>query len=162
MSLVSARDVAHLRARHLDDSLALQEHLDGVRTLLDVGSGGGFPGIPLAIANPQIEVTLVERNQKKSSFLQHVVMAMELANANVINSDIRDARDALIAFDVITARAVANPQQIWAWCRDLLSENGRILLQMASPIEDVLTDGIGESHRSSGIGWINVVRRAVS
>ncbi len=162
MSLVSARDVAHLRARHLDDSLALQEHLGGAGTLLDVGSGGGFPGIPLAIANPEIEVTLVERNQRKSSFLQHVVMALELVNVDVINSDIRDARDTLSTFDVITARAVTTPDQIWAWCRGLLSENGRVLLQMASPIKEVLNDGIGESHRSSGIGWINVVRRAVS
>lgn len=157
--MVSVRDLEHLRSRHLDDSLALQEHLTGSHSLLDVGSGAGFPGIPLAVSNPDVGTTLIERNHKKCSFLRHVVMTLKLTNVEVLNADVRDIGDELNPFDAISARAVASPDQIWAWCRDLLSEDGRLLLQTAMSYEGDLEDAVVESHRSSGIGWINVIRR---
>lgn len=157
--MVSVRDLGHLRSRHLDDSLALLEHLGCADSLLDVGSGGGFPGIPLALANPDVSTTLVERNQKKCSFLRHVVMTLKLGNVDVINADVRDIGKELNPFDAISARAVASPDQVWAWCRGLLSENGRLLLQTTEVFEKALPNAVIESHRSNGIGWINVVRR---
>ena len=138
--------------------MALLEHLCCARSLLDVGSGGGFPGIPLAISNPDIRTTLVERNHKKCSFLRHVVMTLKLGNVEVLNADVRDIGKQLKPFDAIAARAVASPNLIWDWCRDLLSEKGHLLLQSATSYEGDLPDAIVESHRSSGIGWINVVR----
>lgn len=162
MGLVSDRDLAHLRSRHLEDSLALQRHLGSAHSLLDIGSGGGFPGLPLAIANPQLKATLVDRNRRKCSFLRHVVMTLKLANVEVINADIRIVGASLDSFDVITARAVANPEQIWTWTRDLLAQKGRLLLQTSSSYEGTLADAAVESHLSAGIGWIGVVRRTVS
>ena len=131
-------------------------------SLLDIGSGGGFPGLPLAVANPKIKATLVERNHKKCSFLRHVVMTLNLNNVDVINADIRHIREALNRYDVITARAIGKPEQIWIWSRDQLTENGCLLLQTATPYEGNLNDATLESHRSAGIGWINVVRRTRS
>lgn len=160
--LVSSRDLEHLRSRHLDDSLALLEHLGCAQSLLDVGSGGGFPGLPLALANPDIKTTLVERNHKKCSFLRHVVMTLKLSHVHVINADIRDIAEELSQFDAISARAVASPDQIWTWCCGMLTERGRLLLQSATLYDGVLRDAVVESHRSSGIGWINVVRRSAS
>lgn len=160
--MVSDRDLAHLRSRHLDDSLALQAHMGCANSLLDIGSGGGFPGLPLAVANPKIRVTLVERNHKKCSFLRHVAMTLDLTNVHVINADIRNIGETLSVYDVITARAVAKPDQIWIWCRDLLSQDGCFLLQTAKSYEGDLHNADVESHRSSGIGWINVVRRTIS
>lgn len=142
--------------------MALQEHLGCARSLLDVGSGGGFPGIPLAVSNTDIRTTLVERNQKKCSFLRHVVMTLKLRNVDVVNADIRDIEEELNQFDVISARAVASPDQVWRWCRGMLAEHGRLLLQTASSYDGKLHDAIVESHLSSGVGWINVVQRNVS
>ena len=157
--MVSSRDLEHLRSRHLDDSLALQDYLGPAKSLLDVGSGGGFPGLPLAVANPDIRTTLVERSHKKCSFLRHAVMTLKLINVDVINADIRDIAEELSQFDAISARAVASPDQIWTWCCGMLTERGRLLLQSATSYDGALRDAIVESHRSSGIGWINVVRR---
>ncbi len=162
MGLVSDRDLANLHARHLDDSLALQAHLGSAYSLLDIGSGGGFPGLPLAVANPHISVTLVERNHKKCDFLRHVVMTLKLSNVDVITADIRNIGEALNSYDVITARAVAKPDQVWTWSRGLLNENGRLLLQTTTSYEENLNDATVESHRSAGIGWIIVVRRTAT
>lgn len=160
--MVSAHDLAHLRTRHLDDSLALQAHLGCASSLLDIGSGGGFPGLPLAIANPHVKVTLVERSRTKCSFLRHVVMTLGLRNVEVVTADMRDIGEDMDPFDVITARAVAQPDQIWNWCRDLLTPKGRLLLQATAPYDGVLQDAKLESHQSAGIGWINVVKRSAS
>ena len=143
----------------MDDSLALQSHVNGARSLLDVGSGGGFPGLPLALLNPQTEVTLIERNQRKCSFLRHVAMKLEMPNVQILDADLKDIKDELPLFDVITARAVSQPATVWAWCRDLLAADGSLLLQLAERLETIASDAALESQRSSGIGWIHIVRR---
>ena len=86
-------------------------------------------------------------------------MTLKLTNVEVLNADVRDIGNKLNPFDAISARAVASPDQIWAWCRDLLSEDGRLLIQTAMSYEGYLEHAVVESHRSSGIGWINVIRR---
>src|SRR4029077_13106559 len=64
----------------IDDSLALLEHLGAARTLVDVGSGAGLPGIPLKIARPELEVTLIEADQAKAAFLVHACATLQLEN----------------------------------------------------------------------------------
>ena len=92
-------------------------------------------------------------------------MTLKLSNVDVINADIREIGEELnpVRCD-ISARAVASPDQIWTWCNGMLSERGRLLLQTAtSYTTENLRDGaFVESHRSSGIGWINIVRRNAS
>ena len=159
--MVSDNDLSVLRARHLDDSFALIPYLEDVQTLLDIGSGGGFPGLPLAIDLAHLNVTLIERNLKKCAFLRHVTMSLGLANIRVVEGDVREKREQLGLFESITARAVSSPRKIWSWSRRLLEENGVLLLQTSEPIDEDLLDGASLTcHESSGIGWINCIRNS--
>lgn len=159
---MAAGDLAHLQKRHIEDSLALQEYVQDGKTLLDVGSGGGFPGIPLAIRNPQLSVSLLERNSRKCSFLRHASMTLALSNVEVIEADVRELLATRKSFDLITSRAVAKPAQIWSWCRKLLAVNGRLLLQSSRPVEDQLPQGRACSYKSTGIGWVHVVEAVLT
>ena len=80
-NLTAIRDPREMLVKHLLDSLAMHVHLDGIETLADLGTGPGLPGIPLAIARPQLQVTLVESNGKKARFLREAVRQLQLGNA---------------------------------------------------------------------------------
>ena len=82
-NLTAVRDVSQMVSHHLLDSLAILPDVGAYASLADVGSGGGLPGIPLAIARPEMMVVLIEANQKKSSFLQQAKIELNLANVHV-------------------------------------------------------------------------------
>jgi len=105
-NLTAIREEAKLVTHHLLDSLAVIPHLPAGR-LLDVGSGGGLPGIPVAIVQPERQVTLLDSNQKKGTFLRHAVIELELTNANVAVQRIEDHRPSA-AYDVLISRAFSN------------------------------------------------------
>ena len=104
-NLTAIRDPREMLVKHLLDSLAMHAHLDGIGNLADLGTGPGLPGIPLAIARPDLQVMLVESNGKKARFLREAVRQLKLGNANVAESRI-EAFDARGRFDAITARAL--------------------------------------------------------
>lgn len=111
--------------RHLLDSLAVAPHIDGER-LLDVGSGGGLPGIPLAITYPEKEFTLLDSNSKKTRFLVQAKGELGLANLNVVHSRIEDFRPER-PFDTILSRAFASLKDIITLTGHLLDEEGRVM-----------------------------------
>ena len=170
-NLVSPRDLDRLEKRHIEDSLALLAFLrspplpdvppqDGCRWhLVDVGAGAGFPGIPLAIACPDLRVTLVERSEVKGRFLRQAVIELGLANATVCVADANSIAPG--TFHAATARAVAPPPKAWPLCRRLLRPDGVAFLQTGRSLPPSLfPDGrivkatqVGESH-------ITAVRRA--
>ena len=113
-------------AKHLLDSLAMHAHLDGIGTLADLGTGPGLPGIPLAIARPAMQVTLVESNGKKARFLREAVRQLKLGNVAVAESRI-EAFDPPQRFDAITARALATLPLILQLGGHLLQPAGRLL-----------------------------------
>ena len=152
-NLVSRRDLDRLRDRHVLDSLSLLPWWRG--SLVDVGSGAGFPGIPLAVARPESPVTVVERSERKAHFLQHVVIELGLRNVEVIEADVGQpfasgSLDGRV-FDTVTARAVAPPAATWRLVRGLLAPAGVALLQSGQPLEATLFDG-GEIRHSEGTG----------
>lgn len=103
-NLTAVRDPLQMVTRHLLDSLAMQPHVaDG--TLADLGTGPGLPGIPLAIARPGLQVTLVESNGKKARFLREAVRHLGLGNARVAESR-AEALDEPGHYDQLTARAM--------------------------------------------------------
>ncbi|MHC9083493.1 16S rRNA (guanine(527)-N(7))-methyltransferase RsmG [Luteimonas sp. RIT-PG2_3] len=125
-NLTAIRDPQTMVARHLLDSLAMAPHVAGLATLADLGTGPGLPGIPLAIAFPGLQVTLVESNGKKARFLREAVRTLKLANASVAESR-AEALDRPGAFDAITARALATLGDIIAVGGHLPGPGGRLL-----------------------------------
>ena len=102
-NLTAVRDPAEMVGVHILDSLAVLPHLSG-RTLLDVGSGAGLPGIPLAIVRPNLEVTLLDSNQKKTSFQQQAAIELSLANVRAVNARVENWQPEE-RFDVVISRA---------------------------------------------------------
>lgn len=134
-NLTAVREPREMLTLHLLDSLAMHPHLAGVRTLADLGSGAGLPGIPLAIALPDLQVTLVESSGKKARFLREAVRQLTLANVRVAESRI-EALDEAAAFDAITARALAGMAQILRLGGHLLRADGRLLALKGTFPED--------------------------
>ena len=147
-SLVSRRDASRLETRHIADSLSLVPWVEGAR-LGDVGSGAGFPGIPLAIAGPHWQVTLVERSTRKARFLQQVLIELEIENAEVVEEDARQF-DPDRPFDTVTARAVAKPGVAWEIVRPLLRPQGCALLQSSSALAGLAFPG-GRIRRAEAV-----------
>ena len=125
-NLTAVRDPREMVGKHLLDALAMQPFVRGLSSLADLGTGPGLPGIPLAIATPGLQVTLVESNGKKARFLREAVRQLGLANASVAESRIEAFRPGT-TFDAITARALATLPAILALGGHLLGETGRLL-----------------------------------
>lgn len=109
-NLTAVRDPRAMVERHLLDSLSMHQHVADIAArgggLADLGTGAGLPGIPLAIAYPALQVTLVESAGKKARFMREAVRTLGLANARVVEGRI-EAVDSHGGFDAITARALA-------------------------------------------------------
>lgn len=124
-NLTAIRDPREMLSKHLLDSLSMWPHVrDG--KLADLGTGPGLPGIPLALARPGLQVTLVESNGKKTRFLREVVRQLGLANVRVLESR-AEAVDEPGAYDQITARAMDTLAGILAVGGHLLAPGGRLL-----------------------------------
>lgn len=111
--------------KHFIDSLISEKYVDFAgKTLLDVGSGAGFPGIPLAINHPDLTVTLLESNGKKVIFLNEVVKVLDLKNVNIVQSRSEEFKG---EFDFVTARAVKQLNILLEICSHLIKVNGYFL-----------------------------------
>ena len=124
-SLTALRDPTLAVSHHLLDSLAIMPYVNA-STLLDVGSGGGQPGIPLAIARPDLAVTLLDSNGKKTAFLQQAVIELELKNVRVATARVEEFRPATL-FAAITSRAFAELVDFVGLTRHLLASSGEWL-----------------------------------
>jgi 16S rRNA (guanine527-N7)-methyltransferase len=115
-NLTAVRDPAEMVTRHLLDSLVVLPHLEAAHVgaahgrdplrIIDVGTGAGLPGIPLAIANPSLQVTLLDSNGKKARFLRHVQRQLALRNVEVIEARV-EAHVPDTPFDAVISRAFA-------------------------------------------------------
>ncbi|MFT3763851.1 MAG: 16S rRNA (guanine(527)-N(7))-methyltransferase RsmG [Pseudoxanthomonas sp.] len=124
-NLTAIRDPRQMVTMHLLDSLAMHPFVDA-GTLADLGTGPGLPGIPLAIAKPKLQVTLVESNGKKARFLREAVRQLGLGNARVAESR-AEALHEPSAYDLLTARALATLAGIVEVGGHLLKPGGRLL-----------------------------------
>ena len=109
------------------DCLPLVEKIKTKEKILDLGSGGGFPGIVLAILRPDSEIHLLEKSQKKCYFLNKTKDVLKLENINVLKTTISQ-KNALEKYSVITARAFSSTKNILDLTKNNLKENGRYLL----------------------------------
>lgn len=133
--LISRNDRDRIWERHVLDALSLLPHVPDVGPFIDVGSGGGLPGIPVAILRPDLEVVLLEPARMKALFLSEMVSVLELANTRSVR-----ARAETLASDVsrrgtfqcATARAVGSLPQLWNWINPLLARDG-VFIAMKGP-----------------------------
>ena len=124
-NLTAVRDAARMVSHHLLDSLAAVPYFQG-GTVLDVGSGGGLPGIPLAIARPELQVTLIDSIAKKTAFLLQAKAELGLANLAVVTSRVEDFQPES-GFDEITSRAFSDLKEFVLLTRHLLKPGGHWL-----------------------------------
>jgi 16S rRNA (guanine527-N7)-methyltransferase len=127
-NLTAIRDPQRMVTHHLLDSLAALPHL-GLRPgtrVLDLGTGAGLPGLPLAIARPEALVTLVDASQKKASFVQQAVSELAVANATVLATRAEELPPAA-RYDVIITRAYSSLAAFAAAGRPVLAAGGRLV-----------------------------------
>lgn len=121
-NLTAVREPGQMVPHHLLDSLAVAPHLSG-RSLADVGSGAGLPGIPLALARPDMAVTLIESSHKKAAFLKQAAIELALDNVEVVNARV-EAWEAPRRFDVVISRAFSDLPEFVALAGRLCAEGG--------------------------------------
>ena len=129
MNLVGSLEREALET-HLADALAAAPHLAAGARVVDLGSGAGLPGIPLAVARPDVAFTLVEIRERRVHFLRHVVRVLEL-ETRVERVRLEDPPDQ--AFDVATLRAVAPPAVALASARPWVADQGEIWIWTREP-----------------------------
>jgi len=137
-NLTAIRDPREMLVKHLLDSLAMHPHVERGR-LADLGTGPGLPGIPLAIAKPELQVALVESNGKKARFLREAVRQLQLGNARVLESRAEEV-DEPGAFDLITARALDRLAGILAVGGHLLAAEGQLLAMKGPRVDEEVAE----------------------
>ncbi len=121
-NLTAIRDPESMVIRHLLDSLAILPWVKGHR-VLDVGSGAGLPGIPLALARPELHVVLLDSNGKKIRFLQEVKRVLLLENIDIVQTRVESYHQAQ-RFDTVTSRAFSSLEQMIHWTQHLIAVDG--------------------------------------
>jgi 16S rRNA (guanine527-N7)-methyltransferase len=154
INLISAQDAARLRQRHIEDSLQLLPLLPpGQGPLLDIGSGGGFPGLVLAAAEPERTVHLVESDRRKAAFLATAAARLGLAQVRVHAARAEDL--ALSGMAVLTARAFAPLARILPFAAQFLAPDGIAILPKGRTADAELAAAIAD-------GWTLRVERFIS
>ncbi|MET0534477.1 MAG: 16S rRNA (guanine(527)-N(7))-methyltransferase RsmG [Steroidobacter sp.] len=125
MNLTAIRERSAQITKHLLDSLSIQPFLQGER-VLDVGTGAGFPGLPLAIVNPERSFTLLDSTAKKLKFVDHIAASLELPNVQTVHTRAENFRPSQ-RFDIVVSRAVGPIEQFVKWAGHLCVGGGRLL-----------------------------------
>jgi 16S rRNA (guanine527-N7)-methyltransferase len=143
-NLTAVRDPIDMVSKHLLDSLSVLPFIGGGR-VVDVGSGAGLPGIPLALSLPETHFVLIDSNGKKTRFLNQARMVLNLDNIEVVNQRVEDyspkSDDIEIYFDTIIARAYAKSQDILKSTAHLQQQGTRILVMQGKLDETVELPG---------------------
>ncbi len=125
INLTAIRDVNEMVTGHVLDSLAVRPQLKGPR-VIDIGTGAGFPGLPLAIVESDHHFTLLDSNGKKISFVRHMIGELGLSNAEAVKARAEDYAPGN-RFDTVIARALATVPRLVALSSDLVGEDGQLL-----------------------------------
>ena len=134
--LVSRRDEGKIIQRHIVESLAVPTAVSfDFENILDLGTGAGFPGVPLAILYPDKQFTLLDSKRKKILFLRRVQKALRLENVHILQSRIEDL-EPTTGFDAVLARAVADLRTLWDWARPHVAPSGVMLAMKGGDLTD--------------------------
>jgi 16S rRNA (guanine527-N7)-methyltransferase len=145
MNLTGITEYEEVVQKHFVDSLALCKAIDvnGVNTLIDIGTGAGFPGIPLKIAYPHLKVTLLDSLQKRIKFLNEVVTQLGLKGVETIHGRAEDfAKPSMKreSYDVCVSRAVANLSSLSEYCLPYVNQNGYFIPYKSGKVDEELLE----------------------
>jgi 16S rRNA (guanine527-N7)-methyltransferase len=161
-NLTAVRDPEQMVPRHLLDSLSVLPYLQGPR-VLDIGTGAGLPGIPLALARPDLEFTLLDSNAKKTRFATQALHELGLKNVAVVQERVEKFHPAE-KFDTLIARAFASIPDMLAASRHLCAPHGRFLVMKGVfPQEELaaVTDGYRAEVKALTIPGLDAERHMV-
>ena len=149
-NVIGTRDPTKIVAEHLTDSLSclLIRTLWSSRSVIDVGTGGGLPGVPLAVSRPDLRVTLLEATERKVRFLDYTRKRLQLRNLDLIQGRVEDeGRKALYreTFDLAVARALAELPVVVEYCAPLVQVGGEIVAMKGRLTEEELSRGVAAS-----------------
>ena len=135
VNLTSITSFEGILTLHMLDSLTVAAHLGEGRRVIDVGTGGGFPGIALAVAFPQREFTLIDGTQKKVRFVAESIAALDIRNAQAVAAR-AESYSGEKNFDVVVVRAMGNLAEVVHNTKGLLAPNGRLLAMKGRAPDD--------------------------
>ena len=146
MNLTAITEFDEVVEKHFLDSVSLTQQLDLHQPLkvLDLGTGAGFPGIPLKIVFPELEITLMDSLNKRVLFLQDVISSLKLENIEAVHGRAEEAarnKKYRESFDLCVSRAVANISTLSEYCLPFVKIGGSFISYKSSTIEDELEDG---------------------
>ena len=139
INLTAIIEVEEIILKHFIDSLTINKYIGENKTLVDVGTGAGFPGIPLKIYRPDLKVTLVDSLNKRINFLNEVISKLDLKDINTVHNRIEDfGKDKKYreSFDYVTARAVANLTTLSEYLIPISKVNGKCICMKGNDIEE--------------------------
>lgn len=145
VNLISRKDINNILERHILHSLTILKYVDifDNAICLDIGSGGGLPGIPIKIARPSIKLIMIDSIAKKTNITRQIVNKLALTNVNVINDRVENIAKNIIykkSIDFVIARAVARTDLILKWSIPLIKNNGKIVLLKGGDLSEEIAD----------------------
>ena len=153
-NLTAVRETEQMVVLHLLDSLSVLPHLQGAATILDVGTGPGLPGIPIAIARPDARLTLLDSSHKKCAFLQQAKTEMGLANVEVVCDRVENWKPAH-RFDAVVSRAFSDLADFVAQAHHLVAPAGQLVaMKGVYPFDEIAR--VPASHRVARVLELHV------
>lgn len=138
-NLTSLKKDEDIIVRHFFDSLLYLEAVpEGRYSICDIGSGAGFPGVPIAIVRPEFEICLIEPSRKKTAFLRHIKRTLKLQNVEILEGRAEDIRDRM--FDIGVTRALFSIGELIQKARHILKKNGFFVMNKGPKFEEEIKE----------------------
>ncbi len=141
INLTAITEPNEIIQKHFVDSATIVKHLENTRTIIDVGTGAGFPGIPIKIIKPEIEITLLDSLNKRIKFLEEVIQQLELKKIKAIHQRAEEAgknKQYRETYDVVVSRAVANMTTLSEYTIPFIKKDGKAIYMKGSKIQEEL------------------------
>nr|VDG61935.1 glucose inhibited division protein B [Streptococcus thermophilus] len=146
---IGPKEVPRLWDRHIFNCAVIGEAFDEGDRVADIGSGAGLPGIPLAIARPDLDITLIEPLLKRSTYLGEIVDELGLSNVTVIRGRAEEQEKML--FDVVTSRAVAPLGKLASWSLPLVRPGGAMAAMKGASVSEELERDAKQIAKAGGV-----------
>ena len=143
MNLTAIIEPEEIVLKHFIDSITILKNIEDNSKIVDVGTGAGFPGIPLSIMNPTLKITLVDSLNKRLIFLQEVVNRLKLKNIEIVHAraeEFGQNKKYRESFDIATSRAVANLSTLSEYLIPLVKVGGKVISMKASDAQEEIND----------------------